>query len=114
MLALSRLSDRVLGLETHGADRIANLMRHSSGDAPERRQAIGVGQTSGDLYIAIGHYQRQGTAIPPGLNIFTPKFTLETTSGGTSVQLPLKFTLDFNNDGTLNVAASTVSVGGVP
>jgi len=84
------------------------------GNVDLNMSAIGVGQTSGDLYIAIGRYQRQGTAIPPGLNIFTPKFTLEPTRGGTSVQLPLKFTLDFNKDGTLNVAASTVSIGGVP
>lgn len=73
----------------------------------------GVGQTSGDLYIGIGSNKRVGIAIPPGPKVFTATFTLEPTNGCASVPLPLKFTLNFNSDGTLNAAASSVSVGGV-
>jgi hypothetical protein len=43
-LPFGRLSDGVLGLEAHGANRIADLVRHARGDAPEGRQAVGLCQ----------------------------------------------------------------------
>lgn len=73
----------------------------------------GIGQTSRDLYIGVGTSKRAGTAIPPGRNTFTATFTLESTNGCASVPLPLKFTLNFNGNGTLNGTASTISVGGM-
>lgn len=73
----------------------------------------GIGQTSRDLYIAVGNNKRTGIAVAPGLNSFTTDFTLEPTNGCASVRLPVRFTLNFNRDGTLNSAASSVTVGGV-
>lgn len=73
----------------------------------------GVGQTSGDLYIGVGTNKRAGIAVVPGLNSLRTEFTLEPTNGCASVPLPVKFTLNFNNDGTLNASTSSVSVGEV-
>ena len=73
----------------------------------------GIGQTSGDLYIGVGTYKRARIAVAPGLNSFTTDFTLEPTDGCASVPLPVKFRLNFNRDGTLNAAASSVTLGGV-
>ena len=73
----------------------------------------GVGQTLGDLYTGVGTNKRAGIRISPGPNTFTVDFTLEPTDGCPSVPLLLKFTLNFNNDGTLNTSASSVVVGGI-
>ena len=73
----------------------------------------GVGQSSGDLYIGLGTNEQVGVTVASGPNVFTAIFTLEPTDGCASVPLPVKFTLDFNGDGTLNVAASSVMVGGM-
>ena len=72
----------------------------------------GVGQTSGDLYVGVGTSKSVGISLSPGPNALTATFTLEPTNGCASVPLPLNFSLNFNSDGTLNVDASSVSVGG--
>ena len=73
----------------------------------------GVGQSSGDLFIGVGTNEQVGVPVTSGANVFTGTFTLEPTNGCASVPLPLKFTLNFNRDGTLNTAASSVTVGAV-
>lgn len=73
----------------------------------------GVGQSSGDLFIGAGTNNLTGVRISPGPNTFTADFTLEPTDGCPSVPLLLKFTLNFKADGTLNAAASSVTVGGM-
>lgn len=73
----------------------------------------GVGQSSGDLYIGLGTNEQVGVTVASGPNVFTSTFTLEPTDGCASVPLPVKFTLNFNGDGTLNAATSSATVGGV-
>ena len=70
----------------------------------------GVGQSSGDLYIGLGTNEQVGVTVASGPNVFTGSFTLEPTDGCAGVPLPLKLTLNFNGDGTLNAAASSVMV----
>ena len=60
----------------------------------------GASRTSRDLYIGIGTSKQVGIAVPPGPNAFTATFTLEPTNNCASVPLPLRFTLNFNSDGT--------------
>ena len=73
----------------------------------------GVGQSSGDLYIGFGTNEQLGATAASGPSVFTGTFTLEPTDGCASVPLPVKFTLNFSRDGSLNAAASSVTVGGV-
>jgi hypothetical protein len=71
----------------------------------------GLGLTTRNTYIGTGANKFVVVTAAPGSADFSVLFTLEPTDGCASVPLPLRFTLDFDKDGTL-MGDSAVAVDG--